>query len=145
MTPFVVDAGVAVKWCLPARDEEFTMEAESLLAAYRSGAEKYLVPDLFWPELANALWKAVRKGKIDIARADRSLALVRDLEIPTIPSFDLVPRTLQLALKHSRTVYDSLYVALALQSKATLITADERLANALAAHLPVKWLGAFQL
>jgi predicted nucleic acid-binding protein len=34
------------------------------------------------------------------------------------------------------------YVALAIQSKAQLITADERLANSLAAHLPVKWLGA---
>jgi predicted nucleic acid-binding protein len=31
---------------------------------------------------------------------------------------------------------------LAIQSKTELITADERLANALAAHLPVKWLGA---
>jgi predicted nucleic acid-binding protein len=65
------------------------------------------------------------------------------LEIPTIPSFDLVPQALQLATKHDRTVYDSLSVVLALQIKASLITADERLANALAAHLPVKWLGAF--
>jgi predicted nucleic acid-binding protein len=31
---------------------------------------------------------------------------------------------------------------LAIQSKSQLITADERLANALAAYLPVKWLGA---
>jgi predicted nucleic acid-binding protein len=38
-------------------------------------------------------------------------------------------------------VYDSLYVALAVQAKTELITADERLANSLAAHLPVKWLG----
>ena len=29
-----------------------------------------------------------------------------------------------------------------MQSKIELITADERLANALAARLPVKWLGA---
>jgi predicted nucleic acid-binding protein len=34
-------------------------------------------------------------------------------------------------------------VALALVSKADLITADERLAHALAAHLPMKWLGYF--
>jgi hypothetical protein len=29
-----------------------------------------------------------------------------------------------------------------MQSKSDLITADERLANALAARFPVKWLGA---
>jgi predicted nucleic acid-binding protein len=50
---------------------------------------------------------------------------------------------LQLAVTSRRTVYDSLYVALAMQSQSVLITADERLANALAARFPVKWLGAF--
>jgi predicted nucleic acid-binding protein len=39
-------------------------------------------------------------------------------------------------------VYDSLYIALAKEMKTFLITADEKLANAVAAHLPVTWLGA---
>jgi predicted nucleic acid-binding protein len=39
-------------------------------------------------------------------------------------------------------VYDSLYVALATLTNSQLITADERLANSLAARFPVKWLGA---
>jgi len=34
-------------------------------------------------------------------------------------------------------------VALAVREKVELITADERLANALAARFPVRWLGAF--
>jgi predicted nucleic acid-binding protein len=45
-------------------------------------------------------------------------------------------------MAYERTVYDCLYVVLAVHSKAQLITADERLANSLAAHFPVKWLGA---
>jgi predicted nucleic acid-binding protein len=49
---------------------------------------------------------------------------------------------LRIAFAYDRAVYDCLYVALAIQSKSQLITADERLANALAAYLPVKWLGA---
>jgi predicted nucleic acid-binding protein len=40
-------------------------------------------------------------------------------------------------------VYDSIYTALAVNSNAQFVTADERLANALAAYLPVKWLGSF--
>jgi predicted nucleic acid-binding protein len=142
VTPTVVDASVAVKWCLPARDESLVSEAEELLASYRTGAEQFLVPDLFWLEVANALWKAVWKQKIDSETAARSFRAVSDLKIPTISSVDLVPQALQLAVTHRRTVYDSVYVALALRVKANLITADERLANALAAHLPVKWLGA---
>ena len=142
MTPIVVDPSVAVKWCLPAHDEEFVPQAEEILASYRTGRELFLVPDLFWLEVGNALWKAVRKRKIDPETAGRNFRTISDLKIPTIPSFDLVPHALRLAVTHGRTVYDSIYVALALRVKADLITADERLANALAAHLPVKWLGA---
>lgn len=142
MIPLVVDASVAAKWCLPERRENFVLQAEELLAAYRNGAEEFVVPDLFWPELTNALWKAVRKKEIDAETAEKGLSLVTDLAIPTISSFHLIPKTLQLAIFHGRTAYDSLYVALALHLKTELITADERLANALAAHLPVKWLGA---
>ena len=142
MTHLVVDASVAVKWCLPAQQEEFALQAEDLLASYRRSEIGFLVPDLFWVELVNALWKAVRRGKISTESAMSAMSLVRDLDIPIVPSFDLLPQALSLAVSHGRTVYDSVYVALALHSNSEMITADERLASALAAHLPVKWLGA---
>lgn len=143
MITFVLDASVAVKWCLPAATEPFHQQAEDLLSAYRRSQVRFLVPDLFWPEVANALWKAVRRQLINVLRAENAYARVTDLGIPTIPSFDLVPKALQLAASHDRAVYDAVYVSLALQSRTTLITADERLANALAARFPVKWLGSF--
>ena len=143
MTPTIVDASVALKWCLPPGQEALVLQADQLLASYRAGVEQFIVPDLFWMEVANALWKAVRKQKIDSVRAEKALRLVDDLEINTIPSQDLVPLALQLAVAHDRTVYDCIYVALAVRAKGILITADERLANSLAARFPVKWLGAF--
>ena len=143
MTTVVVDASVAVKWCLPLRREELVAEAEELLASSRRDEVRFLVPDLFWVELANALWKAVRRAEMSSDNAASAMSFMRDLGIATLPSLDLVPQALDLAISHSRTVYDSLYVALAIQSDSELITADERLANALAARLPVKWLGAF--
>ena len=142
MTSVVVDASVAVKWCLPSLREELVAEAEELLASSRRDEIRFLVPDLFWVELANALWKAVRRREISADNAAAAISFVRDLDIATAPSRDLVPQALTLAVSYGRTVYDSLYVALAMQAKTDLITADERLANALAAHLPVKWLGA---
>jgi predicted nucleic acid-binding protein len=140
---YVVDASVAVKWCLPAQNELFTAQAQSLLNSYRVGDLQFVVPDLFFLEVANALWKAVWKGTIDGPWAEKSYAEMVDLEIPTIASPEFVPRALALAIDHGHTVYDSLYLALALHSRVDLITADERLANALAARFPVKWLGAF--
>ena len=143
MTSIVVDASVAVKWCLPSLREELVEHAEELLASSRREEVRFLVPDLFWVELANALWKAVRRNEISPNNATTAIAFVRDLDITTVPSIDFVPQALDLAISHGRTVYDSLYVALAMQSKSDLITADERLANALAARFPVKWLDAF--
>ena len=71
------------------------------------------------------------------------LASIRDLNIPTSASVDLLQTGLEIAFAHDRTLYDSLYVALAVQAGSVMITADEKLANALAAYLPVKWLGSF--
>ena len=141
MTSVVVDASVAVKWCLPSQREELVTEAEELLASSRRDEVQFLVPDLFWVELANALWKAARRHEISEDTAASAVSFMRDLDITTAPSLDLVPRALDLAISYGRTVYDSLYVALAIQSKSEMITADERLANSLAAYLPVKWLG----
>jgi predicted nucleic acid-binding protein len=49
---------------------------------------------------------------------------------------------MSIATAFDRTVYASLYVALAAHSNAQLVTADDPLANSLVAHFPVKWLGA---
>jgi predicted nucleic acid-binding protein len=93
-------------------------------------------------EIANAIWKAVRVGRVPSAFGDQALALLTHREFTTVPSLKLLDEAFQIARAYARTVYDSLYVALAVQTRTQLITADERLANALAAHFPVKWLGS---
>jgi predicted nucleic acid-binding protein len=60
-----------------------------------------------------------------------------------VSSLELLDEALEIAFANDRSVYDCLYVALAIQFQVEMITADERLANALASRLPVKWLGAF--
>jgi len=139
---FVVDASVAAKWCLPEKDEPLVSQARRLLEAYTSAEIALIVPDLFWPELGNILWKAVRRGRLSSNDAHSAIELLLALKIPTYLCSDFLPETLHLALSYGRTFYDGLYATLAQHSSVELITADERLANALAAHLPVKWLGA---
>jgi predicted nucleic acid-binding protein len=143
VTSYVLDASVAAKWCLPPTEEPFVAQAVQLLESYGRRQIDFLVPDFFWAEVGNALWKSVRRGKISRPLAVSSLKSVQDLEITTFPCADLLPQAFDIALAHDRTVYDSVYVALAVRSESELITADEHLANALAAYLPVKWLGSF--
>ena len=142
MSLLVIDASVAAKWLLPARGETLTDEALSLLGLYAKGGVRFIVPDLFWAELGNILWKAVRQGRRTKAAAELAIAAIKDRKLPSVPSQMLLDHAFAIATAFDRTLYDSLYVALAVDSKAYLITVDEKLANALAAHLPVKWLGS---
>lgn len=142
MSTIVVDASVAAKWFLPAKGEMLTEEAFGLFRRYAIGEIRFVVPDLFWAELANVLWKAVRRGRCSKAAAETGLASLVERKLSTVPSPTLLEAAFRIAMAFDRTVYDSLYVALAVHSKTQLITADERLANSLAAHFPVKWLGA---
>lgn len=142
MNAYVADASVAAKWVLPGTDEPLRDEALHLLSQWNEGNCQLTVPDIFWAESANILWKAVRRGRCSEEAAKASLAALRELEIPTVSALLLLDTAFGIAINHARTVYDAMYVALAVKAQAQLVTADKKLANALAAHLPVKWLGA---
>jgi predicted nucleic acid-binding protein len=138
----VVDASVAAKWLLPAAGGDLLEQANHLLERYVGRELQLLAPDLIGPELGNVLWKAVRRNRITSANALHSLSRLADLSIPVIPAGDLLVRALEIAVTCDRSFYDSLYVALALAMKTELITADERLVNAVGSRFPVRWLGA---
>ncbi len=142
MSLVVVDASVAVKWFLPENGEALVSQALALLDAYEKEEVRFVVPDLFHAETASAIGKAVRVGRVPRAFGDQALVLLTQRKFPTVPSLKLLDKAFQIATDRGRSVYDCLYVALAVQAGAQLITADERLANSLAAHFPVKWLGA---
>ena len=142
MTTFVVDANVAAKWLLPAASEGLLDQANHLAARHVRRELLLLAPDLIGAEIGNVLWKAVRRQRISRVEAENSLRRFMDLEIQLIPAADLLVQTLQIAVTCDRSFYDSLYVALALSTRTELITADERLVDALGSRFPVRWLGA---
>jgi len=137
----VLDASVAAKWFLPSVDEPLAAEAQTLLRRYVNGDIEFAVPDLFWAETGNILWKSARMGRLPSKEATEALTAMLQYGFPTVPGRELLEDALAIALSTGRTVYDALYVALAVQRDSTLITADERLVNSLATHWPVKWLG----
>jgi len=139
----VLDASVALKWALPAANEPLTSESLRLFQRYRDGEVDFVVPDIFWAELGNVLWKGARRGRWNRNDAENTAADFQARQFTTVSSIVLLPDALRIAFAYDRSLYDCLYAALAVQAGVDLITADERLANALAARFPVKWLGAF--
>lgn len=142
MRALVLDASVAVKWAMPLAQEPLTDESVQLLRRYVGGEIDFIVPDVFWAEIGNVLWKGTRQRRWSQDEAMSVAADMKARDFTTVSSLALLTEALKIAFAHDRAVYDCLYVALAVQSKTELITADERLANALAARFPVKWLGA---
>ncbi len=142
MKAYVLDASVAAKWVLPAKDEPLSAEAGRFCARFATGDIGLSVPDLFWPEIGSILGKSVRAGRVSEASAKASIEWVGSLGLTTQPTKGLVGDAVAIARAFDCSVHDSLYIALSVASGRPMITADERLVNAVGAHLPVRWLGA---
>ncbi len=118
--PLVLDASAALEMVLGrSRAELVTEHAER--------APLVIVPDIFAAEVANALWKYVRAGEVEIAEALELLELCLDLTELTLPSADLVSEALSEAVKTGHPVYDLLYAITARRHAALLCTLDQRL------------------
>jgi predicted nucleic acid-binding protein len=139
---YVLDASVAAKWLLPPDAEQLSDRATEWLQALRARDLLFVVPDLFWSEIGNILWKAARSNRLSSDAAAAAFTSTRDLGIRTIPSMNMLSSAFKIAVAFQRSFYDSVYLALAESTGHPLLTADERLANAVAAYLPVRWLGA---
>lgn len=117
MTPLVVDASVAVKWLLP---EVHSPAARRILTA----DEDLLAPDLLWAEVGNVLWKRCRSGELTREQAQELLQDFRRLPVTTVSARSLVAEAWEIAVQFDRSVYDSLYLALAVIRECRLVTAD---------------------
>jgi predicted nucleic acid-binding protein len=139
LTSYVLDARVAAKWVLRV-GEPFAAEALQLFKSYKAGEIDFLVPDLFFADFAEILSIAQLRGRCDAALVDSAVREMISLGIPAFSSFSLIEAAIQIARAYRRPVYDCIYVALAVETRSEMVTADELLANSLPG-LPVVWLG----
>ena len=125
MSRLVVDASVLIKLFI---NEDGSRAA----AAAITKADALFAPDLLWAEAGNILGKYVRRGELTAADADAIMSDMLQMPFEITPSRDLAQAALELATTTDRTVYNCLYLTAAVQLKAVMLTADERLVNALA-------------
>ncbi|NMC50945.1 MAG: type II toxin-antitoxin system VapC family toxin, partial [Desulfovibrio sp.] len=121
MKPIILDASVAAKW--------FTTEpgGEEAVELMRSGLDLY-APDFFLIEMDNLLSKWVRRGDMSRPEAEEARDILAAQPIFFFENAELRPHAWEIATLTGRSVYDCLYVALAVALDGVMATADARLA-----------------
>lgn len=124
MTTLVVDTSVGVKWVVPESDSD---AADRL----RGSGFALHAPAFFLVEAAGVLWKKHRRGELSPTDANACLTTLERSPITWHPDADLIRPAFDIAVRSNRTVYDSLYLALAIRLQARVVTADAKLRNGL--------------
>lgn len=120
MSSAVLDTSVAIAWYLP---ETFSARARSWQRKLLEGEIELFVPSLHFWEFGNVLRTYARRGELEPALASEiyQLHLQAPLEVAE-PGRESV---LERALEFQATVYDAVYIELALAREVPLITAEK--------------------
>lgn len=123
----VVDASITLAWCLG--DEGDALAERVLEQVVTDGA----AAPAHWPlEVANALWAAERRGRLDATDTEKVRRLLADLDIEVVP-VELSTATtavLDAARSLGLSVYDAAYLDLARFRDVPIATLDDDLARA---------------
>lgn len=126
MTVYVVDSSVGMKWFVPEVHSTHALRLQD-------SAHELHVPTFFDVEMGNILWKKLQRGELARDEADDILAQFAGLPVVRHDIAPLIEPAFDLAAETQRTVYDCLYLALAIDIGGEMVTADLRLKNALEA------------
>lgn len=124
---FVVDASVALAWSLP---DEASQEADHILSLVEEHGA--VAPVLFKAEVANVLSLAAREKRITPETCEAALAALSDLGV----AFDIEclervwSEVIELADRFRLSIYDALYLEVAMRRGLRLATFDAQLRRA---------------
>lgn len=118
----VLDASAAIDWLLQ------TPAGERIEKRIFARDESLHCPHVLDLEVAQVLRRLTRETVISVPRAQEAIYDLLDMRITRYPHFILLPAIWQQ--RHNFSAYDSAYVVLARELRATLITRDARLAAA---------------
>lgn len=125
MSIYIVDASVAAKWFL---DELHTESARRLLYM----PAQLHAPDFFLLEMDNLFCKRIRRGDFSEEDGNNSRLILRSHHIYIHPFGDFLDEAYSIANQTGRSLYDCLYVALAVHLDGKMVTADRKLYDGLA-------------
>ena len=144
---YVLDASVAGKWHLT--EEHHTARALEARTDFVEDRTQIIAPDLLYHEVTGALLKATRNPErgIRISRetARREVTAFFLWGIHFVPAQSLAPLAFDLADRFRCSYYDAVYLALAEETGAPFLYADNKLRNALGNRFPLAlWIEDYQ-
>ena len=95
---------------------------------YAGMLENALTVDHAIKEVSNAVWKAYVRGHIgldDVKNKLEALKLLFSKNLTTFSEMELLDEAMKIALSHRISIYDSLYLALALTNRTNFSSLDE--------------------
>jgi predicted nucleic acid-binding protein len=114
----IPDASVLLKWALRSDDEAGSDQALALKTAWLDGRCDLVVPTLWVYEVGNIL--GLKEPKV----AEPLLAAMVDLRMAEVNPASYHQAIFRLMRHHHVSFYDAAYHALAIESNATMLTAD---------------------
>jgi len=133
MKTFVVDSSVAIKWYLPEIHKE---AAERLL----NPTYQLHVPHLFLLEFINVVCKKRRRREINAEESDFIISEIQQVPLKWHDDRLLLSKAYEIANATQRSLYDCLYLSLAVSLDNEMVTADLKFYEALKMGKYIKWL-----
>ena len=127
MSVFVVDASLVVKWFVPEVDSDAARR-------WLDAPHDYIAPDLLFPETGNTVWKKVRRGELSPDEGRQLVAALALVAVEAVSMRGLLTDAHALALSTGISVYDAIYLTLAIRLETQVITGDDRFARRLAGY-----------
>ena len=124
---FVLDCSVAAKWVLPEPGRAAALE---LFERYASGQVLLIAPDILLAEFASLVAKRNRRKQISAGQAHDAFSLMTKSAPKLFDTRPRLSRALDLSLQRQLSLWDCVYLALALEHDCPVLTADLRLFRA---------------
>lgn len=132
----VCDASVIVKWVIK---EDYSDYARKIRIDHLNGRVTVVIPSIAIAEVTNALRKYYLRGLISADYLRKALNLLRDslLSVYDI-TWESVINASELSIKYGISIYDAIYIDLAMRLNTVMYTADEALIKSLSDNKHIK-------
>ena len=133
MTSYVLDASVVVKWFIP---EEYSESALKL----KNVDGRFHAPAFLTLEVGNVLANKRRRNELTSVEVEGIWRAVQQAPIRRHSDETLVLAAFDLAQQTRTTLYDNLYLVLAMELKIHCVTADRKFYQALESTPYRQWI-----